>query len=87
MNKHWDILKTIHSDIDEFSERPLLSYRRPPNLADKLVKSYVGPKQGKKQTFLSKARTGSFPCLSCVNCSYMAKVNPLLTPERGLDIG
>lgn len=73
INKDWPIVQQSHNVIKEFQDRPLLSYRRPNNLWDKLVKSDVGIKNLKTQTFLSKPRKGSFPCLSCVNCNYMNK--------------
>lgn len=50
-----------------------MSYLRPPNLYDQLVKSDVGARSMKKQLYLSKPKTGLFPCLNCISCGYMLK--------------
>lgn len=84
INKHWPIIQQSHKNIKEFQDRPLLSYRRSSNLCDKLVKSDVGPRSQKVQTFLSKPRKGSFPCLSCVNCNYMQKGENFIHPMTGI---
>lgn len=84
INRHWSIVQQSHTNIREFQDRPLLSYRRFNNLRDKLDKSDVGPINQKVQTFLSKPRKGSFPCLSCVNCNYMQKGENLTHPMTGV---
>lgn len=81
INKHWYIVQNCHSNIKEFMDRPLLSYRRPTNLHDRLVNSDVGPLSTKKQTFLTVSKKGSFPCLSCISCNYMAKGDSFVHPK------
>lgn len=83
INKHWSIIQQSHRNIREFQDRPLLSYRRPVNLRDKLVKSDVGPRHKKQQTFVSKPPRGSFPCLQCVSCQYMHKGGRFIHPGTG----
>lgn len=84
VNKYWPIIQRCHSMITEFQDRPLMSYRRPANLRDKLVKSDVGLKGQKTQTFIGKPRLGSFPCLACVNCQYMQKGEKFTHPLTGI---
>lgn len=67
IRKHWPIMSQSYPQVSEFKSSPLLSYRRPPSLKDKLVKSEVRCEQMGGQQFLRTQKMGSYPCLNCIN--------------------
>lgn len=83
IRKHWPILQNSFRTILDFKIPPLMSFKRPQNLKDRLVKSNVPSKSGGQQRFLGKQRLGSFPCLSCINCGLMQKGKSFVHPKTG----
>lgn len=61
-----------------------MSYRRPRNLKDQLVRTEIRKDMGPIQTFLHPPpKMGSFPCLGCVNCRLMKKGSSFQHPRTG----
>ncbi|CAJ0964830.1 unnamed protein product [Ranitomeya imitator] len=83
IRRHWHLLSTAHPDIPEFKEPFLPCFRRPPNLRDNLVKADIGPKDPRRQIFLSRPKTGTFPCLHCAQCNNIQKGNTFQHPRSG----
>ncbi|XP_077137236.1 uncharacterized protein LOC143798719 [Ranitomeya variabilis] len=82
IRKHWSMLGKCLPNIKEFGEPPLFSYRRSKNIKDQVVKSDIGPLKKVGQTTISGlSQKGCFPCLSCVNCTYMIKGSSFKHPE------
>ena len=77
---HWPILTKSLGGIPEFSNPPLLSYRRARNLKDQLIKADIGPKKTYMQSTFGQPSTGCFPCLGCVNCRYICKSKEFTHP-------
>lgn len=73
INKQWSIESKSFPSIPEFQIRPLMSYRRPQNLMDRLVKSCISNIKPNSQRTLSKVRPGNYPCLNCISCQFMLK--------------
>lgn len=61
INKYWFIVRDSYKNIEEFKNSPLVFYRRPPNVFDKLVKSVVGPKSTKNNCSFLNPRQDNFP--------------------------
>ncbi|CAJ0955511.1 unnamed protein product, partial [Ranitomeya imitator] len=70
--QHWDILRThIHN-------------KRCSNIKDHLVRADVGPsKRGLTQGVLTSPHNGTFPCLSCHQCSNVLKGDSFTHPRSG----
>lgn len=73
LRKHWNIISRSYTSIEDFRVPPLMPYRTPRNLKDRLVKTEVSGQKGSVQKFLQPQKTGSYPCLNCVNCKLMQK--------------
>ncbi|XP_044129867.1 uncharacterized protein LOC122923195 [Bufo gargarizans] len=88
IRKHWSILKSNLLNIAAFTVPPLFSYKRTTNFRDKLVRADI-PAKGLIQTYIGPRRKGCYPCLGCVNCSYMIKGDRFIHPVTGThyDIG
>lgn len=82
IHKQWHVLRDCYK-IEAFKEPPLLSYRRSPNLKDKLIKSMVKPKRNKQQ---KQRKTGCFPCYACNNCDMLMKGEFSVHPTTGIRI-
>lgn len=85
INKYWPILQQTYSDIEDFQNRPIMSYRRAQNLKDRLVKTLVPSTGKRRQLTLGKLRNGSFQCLNCVNCAQMHKGEVFVHPGTGVE--
>lgn len=83
IKKEWHILKENLSDIPEFKIPPIMAYRRPQNLKDKLVTTDIGAKLGDTQRYIGSKRNGCFPCLQCSNCANLIKREEFIHPTTG----
>ena len=72
VNKHFSILQTNDKLKQVFPEPPLISYRRPKNLRDLIVRAKL-PSDAPEETNV----IGSHPCQSsrCKNCKNMTQTN------------
>lgn len=52
LNRHWPILCQSFSNMEEFKKPSLMSYRRPTNLRDRLVKSEISGTTSRGKQFL-----------------------------------
>ncbi|XP_066441337.1 uncharacterized protein [Eleutherodactylus coqui] len=83
LNKHWHVLARSHPDIVEFTDPPMMAYRRARNLKDRLVcTSSPGP-SGSIQRTLAPIKNGNFPCLGCASCHNMVKGDSFAHPRTG----
>lgn len=80
INKHWPIMTNTFPSIPEFQTRPLMSYRRPQNLKDRLVKTCLPSNKQSTQRTLSKVKPGNYPCRNCISCSLMFKGDSFTHP-------
>ncbi|XP_041447426.1 uncharacterized protein LOC121403682 [Xenopus laevis] len=81
--KHWPLLRTAYPDIPEFQEPPLLSYKRPRNLRDRLVQADLGTQRVNTQRVLAPLTNGMFPCGRCNQCSSVIRTNVFTHPHTG----
>lgn len=80
VHKHWGVIKNSFKEIVEFQIPPMMSYRRSTHFRDRLVKSEVSSKKVVRQSYLGKPKTGSYPCICCINCRLMHKGNAFVHP-------
>lgn len=80
IKKHWATLKNNFVSIPAFQVPPIMSYKRAPNLRDRLVKTSVTPALKSRQGFITQANYGSYPCLNCVSCKLMKKGSSFIHP-------
>lgn len=73
LRKHWGILQRGCPQIDEFKEPELMSYRRPPSLKDKLVRSDVRNDRKSVWSHFGPPKMWNFPYLGCLSCNYMIR--------------
>ncbi|CAJ0959390.1 unnamed protein product [Ranitomeya imitator] len=82
--QHWDILKNAYPQIREFNSKPIICSKRCSNIKDHLVRADVGPSnRGMVQRVLTTPRNGTFPCLSCHQCSNVLKGDSFTHPRSG----
>lgn len=86
IKKHWSMLRSAHPSVPEFNNPPLPSYRRGRTIRDRLVKSDQFSIPNPRATFLGPKNTGSFPCLSCIQCSSMIKGKSFSHTLKGYEI-
>jgi hypothetical protein len=74
IRKHWSIINSHPRLHKAFPELPIISYRRPPNLKDSLVRAKVNSKHKLPSTPES---SGCRPCQKprCKNCAYIQTTN------------
>ncbi|CAJ0943784.1 unnamed protein product [Ranitomeya imitator] len=63
--------------------KPIICHKRTQNLRNHLVRADVGSSRELKQQFLSTPRNGTFPCLSCLQCSNITKGDSFTHPRSG----
>lgn len=83
IGKHWPIVKNSMSHIEDFKYIPMMAYRRPPNLRDKLVHTDIGSQKTNVSTFLFNKKKGCFRCRRCINCKYMQQGEQFVDPHTG----
>ncbi|CAJ0917088.1 unnamed protein product [Ranitomeya imitator] len=82
--QHWDILKNAYPQVREFDSKPIICSKRCSNIKDHLVRADVGPSnRGFTQGVLTSPRNGTFPCLSCHQCSNVLKGDSFTHPRSG----
>ncbi len=74
VNKHFNILQSNDKLKQIFPEPPLISYRRPKNIRDIVVRAKLPPSNDQNDT---DSLPGSSPCQSkrCKNCTHMKETN------------
>ncbi|CAJ0942415.1 unnamed protein product [Ranitomeya imitator] len=84
IRKHWSLLGLSYPSVPEFQVAPLMCHKKPSNLRNLLVSADVGSsKMVTRQTFLATARTGTFPCLHCRQCSNIIRGDTFTHPRSG----
>ncbi|CAJ0965680.1 unnamed protein product [Ranitomeya imitator] len=84
IKKHWTMLGRCLPNVPEFKMPPLYSYKRSRNIKDIIIRSDIGPKRKDTQRYLTGSkRNGCFPCLNCINCTYMVKGPTFVHPKTG----
>ncbi|CAJ0959302.1 unnamed protein product [Ranitomeya imitator] len=83
IRRHWPLLGRGHTDIVEFQQPPLFSYRRNRNLKDQLVVSDIGSTKKDLHSTFSRPRLGNSPCLGCACCNNMIKGSSFCHPHTG----
>lgn len=69
LNKHYRTMVTTDPKLKEiFPKPPMVAYRRPPTIKDKLIHSKL-PEQRNRRSL--RQLKGMKKCLKCVNCSYV----------------
>ncbi|CAJ0936373.1 unnamed protein product [Ranitomeya imitator] len=81
--KLWNVLQRAYPQVPEFLNKPIICHKRTQNLRNHLVRADVGPSRELKQQFLSTPRNGTFPCLSCLQCSNITKGDSFTHPRSG----
>ncbi|XP_069607905.1 uncharacterized protein [Ranitomeya imitator] len=82
--KHWNILRRAYPEVKEFHSNPIICNKRSQNLRNFLVRADVGsPNRRQIQRVLSTPRNGTFPCLSCLQCSNITKGDSFTHPRTG----
>ncbi|XP_044139139.1 uncharacterized protein LOC122929581 [Bufo gargarizans] len=82
IRNHWPILKKAYPKIEEFHNPILSCNRRPRNLQDNLVRADLGSETRlPRQIFLQTQRKGTFPCLTCSQCSNVQKGSQFTHPQ------
>ncbi|CAJ0918391.1 unnamed protein product [Ranitomeya imitator] len=82
--QHWDILRNAYPQVREFDSKPIICSKRCSNIKDHLVRADVGPSnRGLSQRVLTSPRNGTFPCLSCHQCSNVLKGDSFTHPRSG----
>ncbi|CAJ0947396.1 unnamed protein product, partial [Ranitomeya imitator] len=76
--KHWNVLQRAYPQVPEFLNKPIMCYKRTQNLRN----HWYGLIELKQQ-FLSTPRNGTFPCLSCLQCSNITKGDFFTHPRSG----
>ncbi|CAJ0958841.1 unnamed protein product [Ranitomeya imitator] len=71
--EHWPLLSKAYPSIPEFSNAPLICYKRPKNIRNLLVKADIGSAKMLHQSLLATQRQGTFTCLHCPQCSNVTK--------------
>ncbi|CAJ0929305.1 unnamed protein product [Ranitomeya imitator] len=84
VTRHWDILGKAYPQVEEFLIKPIISNKRCPNLRDCLIRADVGSSVREiSQRVFSTPRNGTFPCLSCHQCSNITKGDSFTHPRSG----
>ncbi|CAJ0958895.1 unnamed protein product [Ranitomeya imitator] len=83
IRRHWPLLNKAYPNIKIFKNPPLVCTKRPKNLRDTLVRADLGPCKPTSTRSLSRQRTGTFPCLSCMSCSNVFKGKDVVHPRTG----
>lgn len=81
IDRHWPIMSNSFPKITVFQTRPLMSYRKPQNLKDHLLKTCVPGSNPGTQRVLRKLRPGHYPCLNCISCGLMHKGDIFIHPK------
>lgn len=85
--KHWSMLKDNYPQILEMWNVPIPSYRKGRTTYSRLVKSdQYRHKTNFARTFLRPSNNGSYPCLSCSQCSSMINEKCFNNPHSGINI-
>ncbi|CAJ0967736.1 unnamed protein product, partial [Ranitomeya imitator] len=70
--------------LTEFLVPPLMCHKKPPSLRNLLVSADIGSsKTEMRQTVLTSARKGTFPCLHCLQCSNITRGDTFTHPRSG----
>ncbi|XP_077139819.1 uncharacterized protein LOC143804976 [Ranitomeya variabilis] len=84
IRRHWSILTKSYPGIPEFGAPFMPCYKRARNLRDRLVKADIGSNiRVPKQLFLQTQKQGTFPCLSCQQCSNVQRGPSVSHPQTG----
>ncbi|XP_077148443.1 uncharacterized protein LOC143809192 [Ranitomeya variabilis] len=84
IHRHWSLLGQSYPDIPEFNVPPLMCHKKPPNLRNLLVSADIGSSRTvMRQTFLTTARRGTFPCHHCLQCSNITRGDTFTHPRSG----
>ena len=83
MLKHWHVVESDPRLGSVFKEPPKLVFRRPPNLRDLVVHSYVKPNNS---NFLSDIPPGNYKCSNCAQCGFTTKCKHFTHPHNGREI-
>ncbi|XP_041432150.1 uncharacterized protein LOC121397930 [Xenopus laevis] len=83
IHKHWPLLRKAYPDVPEFQAPPLLSYKRPRSLRDRLVKADLGTTRNDPQRVLAPLRNGMHSCGRCSQCSSVIRTDTFTHPHSG----
>lgn len=82
---HWSLVKRLYPTVKEFQIFPLICYKRPKSIRDKLIKADIGRLTWVyRQQFLWTWKCKTFLCLSWSQCSNVIKVEYFTYPHTGL---
>ena len=83
IKKYWHIVASDpHLQKCGFDTPPMLTYKRPPNLRNMLVRSDIPP-QPAPTHFLSQIPSGNYKCGNCQQCVFTRKSHTFKHPQSG----